>query len=55
MLATTEEEKQAISTRPLVRRLGRPEEIAKAILYLSSDDAGYITGEVLRINGGSLI
>lgn len=37
--------------RPL-NRLGRPEEIASAILYLASEDAGYATGAVLAIDGG---
>ena len=34
------------------RRLATPEEIAKSISYLASDDAGFITGETLNINGG---
>lgn len=33
-------------------RLATPEEIAKSISYLASDDAGFITGETLNINGG---
>ncbi|MGE0847517.1 MAG: SDR family NAD(P)-dependent oxidoreductase [Flavobacteriaceae bacterium] len=33
-------------------RMGRPEEVAHAILYLASREAGFITGEVLDINGG---
>jgi 3-oxoacyl-[acyl-carrier protein] reductase len=39
---------------PLVpmRRLGRPEEVAKLIAFLCSDDAGYITGQVIAIDGG---
>ncbi|MEN6623197.1 MAG: SDR family NAD(P)-dependent oxidoreductase [Smithella sp.] len=37
--------------RPL-NRLGRPEEIASAIIYLSSDEAGYVTGSILSIDGG---
>ncbi len=35
-----------------VKRLGNPEEIARAVLFLVSDDAGFITGETLSINGG---
>ncbi|RJQ42434.1 MAG: SDR family oxidoreductase [Anaerolineaceae bacterium] len=37
--------------RPL-NRLGRPEEIASAIVYLASDEAGYATGSILSIDGG---
>jgi len=35
-----------------MRRYGRPDEIAAAMAFLASDDAGYITGQVLRVNGG---
>ncbi len=35
-----------------VGRLGEPEEIARAILFLVSDEAGFITGETLSVNGG---
>ena len=33
-------------------RVGKPEEIAKAVAYLASDDAAYITGQVLALDGG---
>lgn len=35
-----------------VRRVGRPEDIAAACSFLVSDDAGYITGQVIGVNGG---
>jgi len=35
-----------------VKRLGEPEEIARAVVFLASDDAGFITGSTLTINGG---
>jgi len=33
-------------------RLGKPEEVANVIRFLCSDDASYITGQVIGINGG---
>lgn len=35
------------------RRLGTPEDVANGVLFLASDQAGYITGQTLSINGGS--
>ena len=45
------DEKELIPTIPL-RRLGLPEDIADAILFLASDKANWITGQILRVNGG---
>jgi 3-oxoacyl-[acyl-carrier protein] reductase len=33
-------------------RFGKPDDVAKAVMFLASDDASYITGEVIRVNGG---
>ena len=35
-----------------MRRYGKPEEIAAAMAFLASDDAAYITGQTIRVNGG---
>ncbi len=35
-----------------VRRIGKPEDIAAACSFLISDEAGYITGQILGVNGG---
>jgi 3-oxoacyl-[acyl-carrier protein] reductase len=35
-----------------VGRLGRPEEVADAVAFLAGEAAGFITGEILDINGG---
>ncbi|MGV0716891.1 SDR family NAD(P)-dependent oxidoreductase [Mycolicibacterium sp. XJ662] len=42
---------ESIDTTP-VRRIGRPEDIAAACAFLVSEEAGYITGQILGVNGG---
>ncbi|MBI5597972.1 MAG: 3-oxoacyl-[acyl-carrier-protein] reductase [Elusimicrobia bacterium] len=53
--AISEEAKTRMAERILLGRMGEPEEVAKAVLFLASDDASYITGQVLGVNGGMYI
>jgi 3-oxoacyl-[acyl-carrier protein] reductase len=50
--ALTEEQRAALLTRVPLGRLGTPEDIAAAVLFLVSPQAAYITGETLHVNGG---
>jgi acetoacetyl-CoA reductase len=46
---------EKIIARIPVGRLGKPEEIARAVLFLVADEAGFITGSTLSVNGGQHI
>jgi len=48
----TDQQKEMISQRIPAGRMGMPEEIAAAVLYLASQEAAYVTGETIHINGG---
>lgn len=50
--ALTDEQKAALAGRIPLGRLGQPADIAAAAVYLASDEAGWITGAVLHVNGG---
>ena len=50
--ALSEEQQAAITGVVPLGRLGTPEEVASTIRFLASDDAGYITGAVIPIDGG---
>ena len=47
-----DKQKEAILTRVPAGRLGSPDDIAAAVLYLASEEAGYVTGQTLHVNGG---
>jgi 3-oxoacyl-[acyl-carrier protein] reductase len=48
----TEEQRAALLTRVPLGRLGTPDDVAAAVLFLASPQAGYISGETLHVNGG---
>jgi 3-oxoacyl-[acyl-carrier protein] reductase len=50
--AIPDEAKKKLFDKILLGRMGEPSEVAQAILFLSSDEASYITGHVLNVNGG---
>jgi NAD(P)-dependent dehydrogenase (short-subunit alcohol dehydrogenase family) len=37
-----------------VKRMGRPEEVAQAIVFLASDKASFITGQIIGVDGGRM-
>ncbi|MFN7095415.1 MAG: SDR family oxidoreductase, partial [Burkholderiales bacterium] len=43
---------EAIIQKIPVKRLGKPHEIARCVTFLAADEAGFITGETIAVNGG---
>ncbi len=50
-----EEKRQAVTAQIPLGRLGKPEEVAAAVVFLASPGAAFITGEILDVNGGYLM
>lgn len=51
----SDEQKENISANIPLKRMGTPEDIAKAVKFLASEDSSYITGQVLHVDGGMLM
>ena len=51
----TAEQQAALAKQIPLERLGKPEDIAQAVLFLASDGASYITGQVLVVDGGMVM
>ena len=49
---TPEQAQSAASARIAVRRIGQPSEVASVIAFLASDDASYVSGQIIYVNGG---
>ena len=52
MAAVPDKVKEALTKAIPLRRLGRPEEVADAVLFFAGDGASYVTGQVLSVSGG---
>ncbi len=53
--ALNEQQKTALLSRIPAQRMGTPEDIAAAVVYLSSTEAGWVTGQTIHVNGGMVM
>jgi len=55
LLSMPEDALEVLKQKPPLKRIGTPEDVANLYLFLASDEASYISGEVIRIDGGLVI
>jgi len=55
LLSMPDDALEALKKKPPLKRIGTPEEVANLYLFLASDEASYISGAVIRIDGGMVI
>jgi len=55
VMAVPEKVRESIISTIPVGRLGEPEEIARAVVFLAADDAGFVTGSTMTVNGGQYL
>ena len=53
--ALDEETRAALRDETPLERIGTPEDVARAVAYLCSEEASFITGQILGVNGGMII
>lgn len=51
----SEEKRRAVIGSIPLKRMGKPEEVAEVVVFLASEGAGFITGEIINVNGGYLM
>jgi len=53
--ALNEQQRERILQNLPAGRLGKPDEIAASVVYLASNEAAYVTGQTIHVNGGLLM
>ena len=53
--AMTDQAKETLNSQIPLGRIGSPDDIAAAALFLASDEAGYITGQTITVDGGMVM
>jgi 3-oxoacyl-[acyl-carrier protein] reductase len=53
--ALTPKQVEAIGAAIPAQTFGKPDDVAAAVVFLASDEAGYVTGETIHVNGGMVM